>query len=238
MAQLARPRWLTIGRPLTLADAYTADAQAIAKDAGIPAQEMEVMLHLAIGGALDAVGQDASGALSVGQVPGVDLSNEQACRTYLSRKYGDQAPIIVREAQAAFAKLPKDVQAYLDRDSGTGELLSNSPHVLLALAARNLGWTGLSRESAEKELAKLQGKKLSAFDLDKRCILNHIVGRGKSRDAKISTAKPAAKAVPSAIQKRIDAIRRDPNYYGGDARLRKVLVAEMADLYQQRSGGK
>jgi hypothetical protein len=63
-------------------------------------------------------------------VPGVDLSNQQACMTYLKRTYGAMPDTIVSQAQAAFRSLPKDVQAYLDHDNGTGELLTNSPHLL------------------------------------------------------------------------------------------------------------
>jgi hypothetical protein len=40
----------------------------------------------------------------------------------------------------------------------------------------------------------------------------------------------------SKIQQRIDAIRRDPNYYAADNRLHEVLVAEMADLPRQLHG--
>jgi hypothetical protein len=224
-----------------IADGYHEDAVAIAKDAGIPASEMEVMLHLAIGGAMDAVSKDMAGALSPGQIPGVDLSNQQSCRTYLDRKYGTvEAKIIVERAVAEFNRLPRKVQEYLDHNDGSNQLLTNSPHLLLALAAKNLGWTRLSKESAAKELAKLQGKKLSAFDLEKRRILGHIVSRGQSADNQRLTealaAKKAAKPTPTAevkIRGDLDKLRRSEAYWKREHPAHTETVKQVNALFAQ-----
>jgi hypothetical protein len=226
-----------------LADTYHADAVAIAKDAGIEAGEMEVMLHLALGGAMEAVSKDMGAALQVGQVPGVDLSNKQACVTHLTRKYGaTEGQHIIARAQAEFAKLPQSVRDYLDNDSGTGELLTNSPHVLLALAMRNLGWTNMSKDRAEAELERMKGKPLNAFDIEKRRVLGHIVSRGQSGDNKKLTqaleTKRASKPTPTAgIEKRIKELRTHPAYFNRDHKSHKEIVQQVSELYAQLGGG-
>jgi hypothetical protein len=226
------------GQYAELAAGYHQMATELSRDANIPAGEAEIMLHLAIGGAAEAVGRDLGAALSPGQVPGVDLSNRQQCLTYLDRKYGTtEAKIIVERAVAEFNRLPQKWRERLDHNDGTNQLLTNSPHLLLALAMRNLGWTRQSKEAAQAELAKMAGKKLSAFDLEKRRVLSHIVSRGQSADNKKLTAALAerkAKPLPPSAEQKVRAdladLRRNKAYFDRNHPSHREVVAQVVAL--------
>lgn len=270
-----------------IAAGYTEDMKGIARDAGIPVAEAEVLLHFIVGGAVEAVTHDVENtALAPGQVPGVDLSNKQQCMSYITRKYGKEAPILIEKAVAAFKRLPKSAQDYLDHDRGTGELLTNSPHVILGLAMRELGYTRLTRDGAQRELtaldkkgaplsdaesrrmSELNGKAaqlaalkatlspaevselarlrargpLSAFDLDKRKILRHIISRGNSSDHKGLTKalqdKRAPKVGKTGIEKQIAELRTHPAYFDASHASHKEVVAQVSELYRLKNGGK
>jgi len=173
------------------AAAYHEDISAIARDAGIPAAEAEVLLHLAMGDTLDAVSKDMSAVLSPGQLPGPNLANPQECRAILRNRFGDAAAIIEKAAIEEFRSLPKSVQAYLDKDHGDGRLLTNSPSVLLMLAVKRLGWTRLSQESAQKELEKLndKGRSLDPREQKRMLDLTHKQSKLQELDSELSSAE-------------------------------------------------
>lgn len=229
------------------ADAYLTDVQSIAKDMGMPAGEMEPLFHFIAGRAVEDIERDAHAGLAPGQVPGPDLSNRQACETYLHRRYGTSASAVIAAAQAAFGKLPKDVQAWLDHDPGTGERLTNSPSVIAGLAFFGGGYTKLSKEAAAKELKTIrESKAFQAGDklsVDKATLLLLIVNRGAAKQDTASLNAPTQKPAPVPGRAKLEAeartIRMDPGYIDRGRANHKQLVARMsqimAELYPENS---
>jgi hypothetical protein len=224
------------------ADAYLGDVQAIAKDMNVPASEAEVLFHFIAGRTVEDIEHDAHASLRPGEVAGPDLSNRQACETYLHRRYGTTAPAVIAAARKAFAALPADVQAYLDHDDGTGQLLTNSPSVIAGLAFFGGGYTKLSKEAASKELAQIresksfrQGDKLA---IDKAHLLSLIVNRNANTASKESLKPSAApKAVPPSAKSKLEtelrSLRLDKAYSDRYAPNHKLVADRVAAIYQE-----
>jgi hypothetical protein len=222
-----------------LAGEYREDVQQMVKDGGVDAVAAEAVMHYVMGEHADAIAKDSQGALSQGQIPGPDLSSQSQCMTYLQRQFGTMAPEIVRQAQQAFKSLPADVQQYLDWDNGDGQVLTNSPHLLVALSLHNSGYTKMNREQAEKEIATLSAKpKRDALDMAKLKIARHVASRGQSADhAKLTKAlaeRGAPKVPVSEIDKRIKELRTHPAYFSKDHASHKEVVAQVSELYAQK----
>ncbi len=183
------------------ADAYRTDMVNIARDAGIPPAEAEVLLHLAIGDTMEAVSKDQNAVLGPGQLPGPDLANPRACMTILRHRFGETAAaVIVKTAQEEFRSLPQSVRDYLDHDNGDGRLLTNSPSVLLMLAVKRLGWTRISQEGAQKELNALNDKS-KALEPAEQKRMNELVIK------KQELARLHGELQPSE-QRELDALKR------------------------------
>jgi len=230
-----------------LAGEYHQDVQAMVRDGGVEAVAAEAIFHYVAGEHAEAAEFDrVHTVLATGEIPGVKLNNPATTIAYLKRTYGSMADTIVENAQKAFRSLPADIQAYLDHDNGDGQLLTNSPHLLVALALHQSGYTKLTPEQAEKEIAHLQKGKMDALGLAKLKIARHVASRGKNREHQGLTQalkdkkNPPKTVAVSKIDARIKQIRLDPHYHdrSSNPSLHKALVSEMAELYAQKSGGR
>jgi hypothetical protein len=205
-----------------IAEGYRQDMGVIAGEIGMPAEEAQTLLDFAIGGAVQTL-------------EGLDTGNRAECERHLRNLYGDvYADSIIEGARSAFAKLPAGMQRWLDQTTSDGQVLGNHPSVLFALMLWHGGYTRMTPAAAARELAQHRASKEylagDRFKLEKVRLLGQIAARGQSNE--LPMPPKAAPVAQSQIQKRIDAIRRDPHYMG-EARLRAALVAEMGDLYRQ-----
>ncbi len=212
---------------IPIAEGYTQDMGEIAAEMNMPAEEAQTLLDFVIGGATETL-------------EGLNTANTEEVITHLHNVYGETAAeTIITGAQAGYKKLPPSVQAWLDQPNEFGERLSNHPAVLSMLSLWNGGYSKLTPEAAARELAQHRATKEyqagDRFKLDKVRLLTMIATRGQSEEmAMPAKAAPAAK---SAVQQRIEAIRKDPGYTSMDSRVRKPLVDEMSRLMAQIHGG-
>lgn len=239
------PHQITVEAPVSAqysetAGEYAKDGEAIALAAGIPIPEMQTVFNFISDLAIEAVSRDEQAALMPGQFPGPDLANRQACETTIHRRYGNMASEIIRQAQEAYRNLPKDVQRWLDHDSGDGRVLTNHPAVIAGLALWRSGYSKLTPEAAEKELKVLRSSKtyLQGDNLtkDKIRMLGYIAARGKSGDANIPFTKPT-KGVPATAKAKVEAkikdLRTHPAYFDRNHASHKEVVAQVSELYGQ-----
>ncbi|MEX2222664.1 MAG: hypothetical protein WEG40_12785 [Candidatus Rokuibacteriota bacterium] len=226
---LALPDALTPSQQ-EVAKGYAEDIGFIAKDAGIPQAEAQVLF--------DVIADVNLTELTDGHA---NLANPQECMSLMNTRWGIEATKnIVAAAQDAVRRLPPRVRDYLDTPNAFNERLSNSPAVIFALAA----WaTGESRRSPEqaraalKELRKdpkyLAGDKLTR---DRANMMNRIASRAQAAHREVANKvnKPAALTGRELTERKIAEIRRDPNYYKNDnPMLHKQLVGQMSELMRQ-----
>jgi hypothetical protein len=223
---LAVPPLLTASQQ-PIVESYTASMGEIAAEIGMPAEEAQTLLDFVIGGATQTL-------------DGLDTSNKEEVITHMHSIYGEATDGIIAGAQARFKKLPEGVQMWLDRTTEDGQCLANHPSVLVMLSLWNGGYSKLTPEAAAKELAQHRAtKEYLAGDrlkLEKVRLLTMIATRGQD-GAEMPMPAKAAPAAKSAVQKEIDAIRKNPDYIGLDSRKRAPLVARMGRLMSQPGVG-
>jgi hypothetical protein len=211
-------------------EANIREAGVLAKEIGVPAEEMQTLVDHAV-------------SLAVTDQTGVDLSNMDACLGTLMARYGDaDGAKIVADAQRAVVRLGPKAAAFLD---STG--LGNSPAVLAALAAFERGEYRMSPEKAQIELNKLtKGEDLrTAYRnanhpghkaaVDRANLLYAIVARGEAKQDE-QPKKPAApvkttqKMAEDALDAEIARAIKEPGYLKGD----KATLARVRELYARR----
>jgi hypothetical protein len=224
---------------------YAKDAEAIAKVADIPLDEMNVLFNFVADGAIMAAEADRLAGLHPSQVPGPDISNRRACETILHRRFGNMASKVIEDAVSEFKRLPESVQRWLDTDHSDGRLVSNHPELIIALALKKNGFTRLTPAAAQKELDSLRTQKLDALGKAKIKMLALIAAKGKTgehqglKDAlsKKSAPKPTPTA-ESKIRGDIAALRRSEAYFRRDHPAHLETVRQVNALYAKLHGDK
>lgn len=141
------------------------------------------------------------------------------------------------------AALGPKVRAWLNERNALGEAIGNSPAAVYALAAWQRGYTRMSPEKAASEVERLRGldqyRMGNRSTLDRVALLRKVAARAQGRELpmppKAAPVSPGAQA-RAKLEGEAQKIRQDPNYYGGDSRLRKVLVARMGEIMGELHG--
>lgn len=210
-------------------EANIREAGVLAKELGVPAEEMQGVVDYAV-------------SLAVSDESGVNLSDLDACASVLRNRYGGEADRIIADAQKAVTRLGPKVAEFLDRTQ-----LGNSPAVLAALASYERGDLRMSPEKAQAELDKLtKGEDLrSAYRnanhpghkaaVDRANLLYAITAKGEAKkDAQPKKAaapvKTTAKMAEDALDAEIALAIKEPGYRKGD----KAVLARVRELYARR----